>query len=119
MPQASSGPGGPPRAPPPSRGWQAGTAPRGRSACPAARRGRSGGWDRVALVRPFPVLALRPREPAYHLGPQVLRLDDRVDDHLGGEVQEVDPLGVLGHKVRALRRPLLLVLDRRELVEED
>ena len=61
---------------------------------------------RVALGRPVARLAGGEREAADELGAQVLGLDDRVDDELRGEMQDVDVLGVLGAQLLDLGGPL-------------
>ena len=61
--------------------------------------------DRVVLGGPRPPLAGGVREAADQLVAQLLRLDHRVDHQLGGEVQDVDVLGVLrAQLLGALRR---------------
>src|SRR5215218_8851258 len=79
----------------------------------------SGGRDGVAAPGEGAVPAGRVGETADQLGAQLSRLDDRVDDQLRGEVEDVDVLRVLLALGDDEGLPLCLVLDRLDLVEED
>src|SRR3712207_7448657 len=50
---------------------------------------------------------------------QVLRLDDGVDDELGGEVEDVDVLRVLRAQLLGALRTFVGILDRLQLVRSE
>src|SRR4051794_19319519 len=80
------------------------------------RRTASDRRDAVAAIAERAILATRQLEPAHHLTAQIREVDDRVDDELGRQPQQVDVLFVdaslLGHEHLALG----FVGDRRDLV---
>ena len=82
-----------------SRGWARPRRSHRRRARPGSENQRTAERlhrrDRIALLRPLPVLAGRQRKPADQLRAQVLGLDHRVDHQLRGQVEDVDVLGVL------------------------
>src|SRR5947207_2930940 len=73
---------------------------------------------RIVLGGPGALLAGIGPEAARQLAAQVARLDHGVDDELGRQVQDVDLLGVLAPQLLGAGRPLVVVLDPLELVEE-
>src|ERR671925_686770 len=75
--------------------------------------------DRIALFGPGPLARGVRREALDELGPEVTRLDHRVDDQLRGQVQDVDLLGVLRAQLLGPARSFVGVADRLQLVVED
>src|SRR3954451_19380315 len=98
------------------------TAPATRSTPPSsscAVRHRSDRCDAVPPAGERPVLGPVRRQPSDELGPQVLRLDDRIDDELAGKPDDVDVGVVLVAQLLDERGPLALVVDRLDPVVVD
>src|ERR1041384_6393724 len=81
---------------PPARSGATGSGrTRGTTARPATPRSGSHGGDAVAAVEDLALLGPRHRKAGNEFVTQLIRIDDRVDDQLGGQPEQVDVLLVL------------------------